>query len=108
MRWANQILVVDSGSEDDTVLISRAKGAEVDITHWRGYGGQRDYALRHPGVRNDWIYFVDADEWVSTDLANEIASVLAQDPQEMAFAQRFRLVFEGVGYGIAAGIPACE
>ncbi|MGH3345160.1 MAG: glycosyltransferase family 2 protein [Carbonactinosporaceae bacterium] len=94
LRWAEQVVVVDSGSTDDTVQRAAAQGAEVVVEPWRGYGAQRELALRLPMLRHDWAYFVDADEWVSPELAGEVARVLVA-PRHQAFAQRFRLVFQG-------------
>jgi glycosyltransferase involved in cell wall biosynthesis len=94
LGWARQLVVVDSGSTDDTVARAGAAGAEVVVEPWRGYGAQRELALRLPVLRHDWVYFVDADEWVSPELAGELARVLAA-PDRDAYAQRFRLVFQG-------------
>jgi glycosyltransferase involved in cell wall biosynthesis len=92
VEWADQTVVVDSGSADKTVPIARSLGADVVQQPWLGFSGQREFALRLAEVRNDWIYFVDADEWVSPQLASEIAAaLLATDCA--AFAHRFRLVF---------------
>jgi glycosyltransferase involved in cell wall biosynthesis len=93
VAWAEQVVVVDSGSTDDTVPIARYLGTEVVEQAWLGFSGQREYALRLPGLRHDWVYFVDADEWISPQLAMEIAAKL-KDPSCSAFAQRFRLVFQ--------------
>jgi glycosyltransferase involved in cell wall biosynthesis len=90
--WADQAVVVDSGSADKTVPIARSLGADVVRQPWLGFSGQREFALRLADVRNDWIYFVDADEWVSPQLASEIAAALLA-PDCAAFAHRFRLVF---------------
>jgi glycosyltransferase involved in cell wall biosynthesis len=92
VAWADQLIVVDSGSVDRTVPFARAAGAEVVDQSWLGFSAQREYALRLPLLRHDWVYFVDADEWVSPQLATEIAVRLA-DPQCAGFTQRFRLVF---------------
>jgi glycosyltransferase involved in cell wall biosynthesis len=92
--WAAQVVVLDSGSTDDTVERAVAAGVEVVVEPWRGYGAQREFALRLPVLRYDWVYMVDADEWVSTELAGEIAQVLA-NPTHSAYTQRFRLVFQG-------------
>jgi glycosyltransferase involved in cell wall biosynthesis len=92
--WADQVLVVDSGSTDDTVPIARSLGATIVQQPWLGFSAQREFALRHPAIRHDWVYFVDADEWVSGPLAAEIAEQI-QAPGCAAFAQRFRLVFQG-------------
>jgi Glycosyl transferase family 2 len=94
LGWAQQRVVVDSGSIDDTVARAEAAGADVVVEPWRGYGAQREFTLRLPQLRHDWVYFVDADEWVSPQLAGELAGVLAA-PAHEAYAQRFRLVFQG-------------
>ena len=92
VAWADQVVVVDSGSADRTVPFAQATGAEVVDQSWLGFSAQREYALRLPLLRHDWVYFVDADEWVSPQLAAEIAVRLA-DPQCAGFAHRLRLVF---------------
>lgn len=94
VAWAEQIIVVDSGSTDDTVTIAKSLGADVVEQPWLGFSGQREFALRLPLLRHDWVYFVDADQWVSPQLAEEITAVL-RSPSCVAFAHRFRLVFEG-------------
>ncbi len=92
--WADQVVVVDSGSTDETVTVAKSMGAEVVDLPWLGFSAQRDYALRLPLLRHDWVDFPDADEWVSPQLAAEIAVKLA-DPQCAGFAHRLRLVFMG-------------
>lgn len=94
VAWADQVVVVDSGSADQTVPIARSLGADVLEQPWLGFSAQREYALRHELLRHDWVYFVDADEWVSPQLAGEIAGRL-RAPTCSAFAQRRRLVFQG-------------
>ena len=94
VAWADQVVVVDSGSADGTVSLARAAGAEVVDQPWLGFSAQREHSLRLPLLRHDWVYFVDADEWVSPQLATEIATKLA-DPRCAGFAHRLRLVFMG-------------
>ncbi len=94
VAWADQVVVVDSGSTDGTVPVARSLGAEVVEQRWLGFSDQREFALRLPLIRHDWVYFVDADEWVSPQLAGEIAEQL-RAPGCAAFAHRFRLVFQG-------------
>ena len=61
---------------------------------WLGFSAQREYALRLPLLRHNWVYFVDADEWVSPQLATRSPCVwLTRD--YAAFAHRIRLVFMG-------------
>ena len=94
VAWADQVVVIDSGSADLTVPIARSTGAEVVEQPWLGFSGQREFALRLPELRHDWVYFVDADEWVSPQLAKEIATQL-QAPAAAGFSHRLRLVFQG-------------
>jgi glycosyltransferase involved in cell wall biosynthesis len=94
LAWADQVLVVDSGSGDGTVPVALSLGAEVVAQPWLGFSGQREFALRLPELRHDWVYFVDADEWVSPQLAREISDCLSA-PSCAAYAQRFRLIFQG-------------
>lgn len=74
-RWADEIIVVDSGSTDRTCEIAREYGARVVIEPWRGYTAQKNYALEL--CTKDWILSLDADEEVSPELAEEIHKVLA-------------------------------
>jgi glycosyltransferase involved in cell wall biosynthesis len=92
--WAAQVVVLDSGSSDGTTAIARSLGADVVSQPWLGFAAQREQALRLPEIRHDWVYFVDADEWVSPQLAAEIAAEL-RAPSCAAFEHRVRLVFQG-------------
>jgi glycosyltransferase involved in cell wall biosynthesis len=94
VAWADQVIVVDSGSADGTVPLARSLGADVVEQPWLGFSGQREFALRLPEVRNDWVYFVDADEWVSPQLAAEVAARVP-GTDCAAFTHRLRLVFLG-------------
>jgi len=94
LAWADQVVVVDSGSTDGTVPVARSLGAQVVTQPWLGFSAQREFALRLPLVQHDWVYFVDADEWASPQLAVEIAARL-QSPSCVAFTHRLRLVFQG-------------
>jgi len=88
------VVVLDSGSTDGTVQIARSLGAETVEQPWLGFSQQREFALRLPLLRHDWVYFVDADEWVSPQLAAEIATQL-RAPSCAGYAHRLRLVFQG-------------
>lgn len=78
VRWAGDILVVDSFSTDDTVSIAEASGAHVIQHPWTNYSVQRNAALS--AVSAEWVYFVDADERSSADQAAEIRERIA-DPE---------------------------
>jgi glycosyltransferase involved in cell wall biosynthesis len=81
--WADEIVLVDSGSTDDTVAIARSKGVRVDTRLWTGYIDQKNYA--HGLASNDWIFSLDADERISPPLADEIRSLLKNDPPRKGY-----------------------
>ena len=76
--WADDILVVDSGSTDDTVAIATAKGVRVMGRTWPGYVDQKNYAASV--ASHDWIFSLDADERVTEALAAEVRATLSTDP----------------------------
>jgi glycosyltransferase involved in cell wall biosynthesis len=77
--FAAEKLVVDSGSTDATVTIAQAHGARVEHQDWLGFGAQRNTCSTLAG--HDWILVLDADEYLSPELARELESRL---PQVMA------------------------
>jgi glycosyltransferase involved in cell wall biosynthesis len=81
VRWADEIIVLDSGSTDDTVSICREYTAHVYRTDWPGFGPQKNRALER--ATGDWVLSLDADEWMTPASRDEIARTLAQ-PQEVA------------------------
>jgi glycosyltransferase involved in cell wall biosynthesis len=68
--FAAEKLVVDSGSDDDTVAIAQAHGARVVQQAWLGFGAQRNFTSAQ--CRHDWILVLDADEYLSPELAAEL------------------------------------
>jgi glycosyltransferase involved in cell wall biosynthesis len=78
VAWADEIVVVDSGSTDDTVGIARRYATRVIETGWPGYGAQKNHAAEL--ASNDWILSIDADERVTPDLASEIRTLLDAGP----------------------------
>ncbi|MDR3799700.1 MAG: glycosyltransferase family 2 protein, partial [Terracidiphilus sp.] len=77
-RWANEIVVVDSGSTDATLDLAREAGARVFEEPWKGFAAQKNSAIAH--ATGDWILSLDADEEVSPELAQEIQALLAGEP----------------------------
>lgn len=78
VSWADERLVVDSGSTDDTVARASRAGARVVAREWPGYGAQKNHAASI--AAHDWILSLDADERVSPALADEIRATLAGEP----------------------------
>jgi len=91
--FADQLLVVDSGSTDDTCAIARACGAEVHLhPQWKGFAEQRNRLLGH--VRTDYVFFLDADEEIPAGLREEIQQAAAT-----GLPVRGEVRWEQVAYG---------
>ena len=84
VRFANQLIIVDSGSSDGTVALARERGAEViETTDWPGYGPQKTRALA--AADGDWVLSLDADERIPEALRDEILRAI-KSPQHAAYA----------------------
>jgi glycosyltransferase involved in cell wall biosynthesis len=76
VQWADEIVVVDSHSVDETVALAERHGARVALHEWAGYSAQRNYAAEV--ASNDWILALDADERVPPKLADEIQRIMRE------------------------------
>ncbi|MCL4502521.1 MAG: glycosyltransferase family 2 protein [Deltaproteobacteria bacterium] len=77
VRFADEIVVVDTGSIDHTVELAKAAGARVVAAAWQGFAGTKNFALDQ--ARGDWVFSLDTDERVSFALKDEILAVVAAD-----------------------------
>jgi glycosyltransferase involved in cell wall biosynthesis len=75
LAFADDIVIVDSGSTDRTAEIARERGARMVQKEWLGFGRQKQFAVEQ--AKHDWVLCVDADERVSPALAAAIQSALA-------------------------------
>ncbi|OGQ56336.1 MAG: hypothetical protein A3J24_07765 [Deltaproteobacteria bacterium RIFCSPLOWO2_02_FULL_53_8] len=75
VRWADEIIVSDSGSTDKTIEICRQYGAVISSDAWLGFGAQKNLCASR--ARYDWILNVDSDERVTPELSNEIRQAVA-------------------------------
>jgi glycosyltransferase involved in cell wall biosynthesis len=75
---SNHVLVIDSGSTDDTIAIAESLGAKVIYNPWRNYATQFNFALDHLPSGTDWVLRLDADEIVSAELSDEISNRLGK------------------------------
>ncbi len=75
LAFADEIVVVDSGSSDGTAEIARRFGARLVQKEWLGFGRQKQYAVDQ--ARHDWVLCLDAEETVSPQLAASIQAALA-------------------------------
>ncbi len=91
VAFADEIIVVDSGSDDDTVAVAQRYTEKVYVTRdWPGFGAQKNRALAH--ATGEWVLSLDADEWLSSELAAEIMAVLkapASDVYELSRLSSF-------------------
>jgi len=94
VAWADEIVVVDAGSQDKTVQIAREFTDHVVVRAWPGFAEQKNYALEQ--ANGDWLLSLDADETVSPELRAAIEAILAgRSPAADAFAVPRRNVFWG-------------
>jgi glycosyltransferase involved in cell wall biosynthesis len=83
VAWADERLVVDSGSTDGTPELARRAGARVIEREWPGYATQKNVAAA--AAAHDWILSVDADERVTPALAEEIQQLLRTEPPRAGY-----------------------
>ncbi len=73
-KFADEIVVIDSGSTDSTVNICKEFGCKVIKKEWMGFGKQKQYAVDN--CKNEWVFVLDSDEVITKELQNEIANTL--------------------------------
>ncbi|MGH8703237.1 MAG: glycosyltransferase family 2 protein [Burkholderiales bacterium] len=84
VAWADEMIVLDSGSTDSTVEICRKCKARVEASaEWRGFGVQKNRVLAF--ATGDWVLSIDADEWVTEGLRAELQAAMATPDAHSAF-----------------------
>lgn len=84
VEWADEIIVLDSGSNDQTVAKAKQLGAKTFVhTDWQGYGKQRQIAQSY--ASSDWVFMLDADEVVTDELKKEIIQLVKNDDKECVY-----------------------
>jgi (heptosyl)LPS beta-1,4-glucosyltransferase len=94
VAWADEIILLDSGSDDDTVSVAQSAGVKVFInTDWQGYGTQRQRAQQF--ATGDYVLMIDTDERVTPELRQAIQSVLAAPQPDTVYSIARRNYFLG-------------
>lgn len=93
LEFVDKILVLDSGSRDNTCLIAQDMGAEVIHRKFDNYSSQRNAGISM--IESGWILMVDADEIVTEPLSKEIRHLVESDPKEDMFLVRRKDYFKG-------------
>lgn len=90
IAFCDEIVIVDSGSDDDTVALAKGRGARVINHPWSGFGPQKNVALSH--ATGEWVLSIDADERVTPALADAIQAAMSEarfDGYEMPRSSTF-------------------
>ncbi len=102
VHWADEIIVLDSGSSDNTCQIAQAMGAKVfSNTEWTGFGRQRQLAQQY--ASGDYIFMIDTDERVTPELRASIEQVLAHADNSKVYSCARRNLFLGRFMNTVAG-----
>ena len=75
VAFAKQIVIVDSGSDDETIKIAKAFGCNIYTNPWNGFGAQKQVAIDY--CEEEWILLLDADERVSPEMAEQIKDIVS-------------------------------
>jgi UDP-glucose:(heptosyl)LPS alpha-1,3-glucosyltransferase len=103
IEFFEEVLVIDSGSTDNTVAIAESMGARVIKNPWPGYSDQRKFALEH--AHNDWIFSIDADERISAELRMSISEVFEKPVEDVGYLVNRRNHFMGRALHHGEGYP---
>jgi len=93
--WAKQIFVLDSYSTDRTLEIVRRFQCTIVQNRFEDYSKQRNFALEHLPIASEWVFFLDADEWIPRELREEISTLVASYPPENGFFVKRRMFWMG-------------
>jgi len=91
LTWADRVVVFDSFSGDETAVLAQAAGAELYQSKFENYAQQRNAALA--AIQTDWVFFVDADERGTAELAAEIRHVINHCAEAGWYVPRHNYIF---------------
>jgi glycosyltransferase involved in cell wall biosynthesis len=94
-NWAREVYVVDSFSTDRTRQVAASYRCKFYQNRFENFSQQWNWALEHLPVESEWVFFLDADEWMPQELRDEISTLLASSPKENGFYLRWRFIWMG-------------
>lgn len=109
VSWSDDVVVVDSGSSDNTVEIARAAGARILVRPFDTFAGQRNHVMGAGEFRHGWVLHLDADEVVTPALRDEMLAIAAEPvPPFPVYRLPSRLIFMGRWLRHAGMYPAYQ
>jgi glycosyltransferase involved in cell wall biosynthesis len=94
--WANEVVILDSYSTDKTIEIAEGYNAKIYYRKFDNFSAQRKYALNKLEISNEWVFVLDADEYLTEELKSEITSLM-KDEENMkdAYFMKRRFYWQG-------------
>lgn len=109
VAWSDDIVVLDSGSTDDTVGIAERHGARVMVRPFDSFAGQRNHAMEHAGFRHGWVLHLDADEVVPPGLREEMQAIALAGAKDFpVYRVPSKIIFMGRWLKHAGMYPAYQ
>ena len=103
--FSDDVVVLDSGSIDDTVELAESAGATVLNRPFDNYAAQRNFGLSHD-FKHDWVLMLDADERIPSDFVDEIRSVTVVEENPVTlYRMRRKDMFMGRWLKRSSGYP---
>jgi glycosyltransferase involved in cell wall biosynthesis len=97
ISWIEDIIVLDSGSADETLAIAQQFSARIFTNPFKSFADQRNWALDRCAPKHNWILFLDADEHSTPEFQNALSAAIQSAPNEVAgFYCCWKMIYEGV------------
>jgi len=94
ISWCDDVLIVDSFSSDATLKIASERGVRVVQRVFDNFAGQRNFAVNHCELKHEWVFHLDADEAMTSDLSAEILGCIGTTEKD-AYRVSSKLMFHG-------------